>query len=267
MRRTICQCLLICACVSTLFSQSSQSDDELLTKTRSLYDAPFTRNLISFDCAVQFDWKKHFAEALGALPPAATPTVERLQTVSHRVFVDHSGAVVSAIPKAPDLSAVPHGSDLEQALTGMVTGGVNGWIPFALNEILPIKPTNFHFEKSPDGYTVKMTGTGVDAALTLAPDFRLVNGISHQPQSLRFATKFIDGPQGFLLQNVETEPISATDAGGKANFAYAFQAVEGYQLPSEVTVTPITGEVWRIGLSDCKVMQGVTVNVAAPPKM
>jgi hypothetical protein len=64
-----------------VFAQSTTTDQSLLTKTRSLYDAPFTRGLISFDCAVNFDWKQHFVDLLGTVPPAAIPTVERLQTI------------------------------------------------------------------------------------------------------------------------------------------------------------------------------------------
>jgi hypothetical protein len=38
-------------------SQSTESDETLLTKAHGLYDAPFTRSLVSFNCAAQFDWK------------------------------------------------------------------------------------------------------------------------------------------------------------------------------------------------------------------
>src|SRR5580658_10109796 len=85
-------------CLSA-FSQSTESDEALLTRARGLYDTPFTGPLVSFDCAVRFDWKRHILEALGAVPPAATSTIEHLQAIQHRVFVDRSGAVVSEVPK------------------------------------------------------------------------------------------------------------------------------------------------------------------------
>jgi hypothetical protein len=266
MHRMIRQCLLIGACASTLFSQSPQPDDELLAKTRSLYDAPFIRDLASFDCAVEFDWKKHFIETLGAIPPAAASTLDRLQEIQHRVVVNRSGAHVSAIPNAPNLADVPHGPELEQAITAVSTGGLNAWVPFGANLILPLKPSESRFEKMEDGYTVKMSGDGVEGVLRLTPDLRLVSGVSRS-QSFQFATKFVDGPQGLLLQEIQTEPISNDGSGGKSNFSFVFQDVDGFELPSEVTVTQPIGEVWRVGFTDCKVTRGPTINVAPPPKL
>lgn len=128
MLRFGCSIVLLWVC-STAISQTTSSDEALLAKTRALYDAPFSRGLISFDCAVQFDWKKHFIDLFGTVPPAAVPTVERLAAVQHRVFIDRSGATVSAIPKAPDLTGVVHGTELEQGLQTMVSGGLNGGCP------------------------------------------------------------------------------------------------------------------------------------------
>src|SRR5690349_5473544 len=58
----------LCLCISVV-AQTAPSDKDLLTKTRGLYDAPFAGNLVSFDCAVQFDWEKHISDLLGTVPP------------------------------------------------------------------------------------------------------------------------------------------------------------------------------------------------------
>jgi hypothetical protein len=50
-------------------SQVPASDEGLFAKTRDLYDAPFTQGLISFDCGVECDWKKHFVDAQHWLDP------------------------------------------------------------------------------------------------------------------------------------------------------------------------------------------------------
>src|ERR1700733_1294943 len=128
--------LIVMFSVSVIvFAQSKESDDVLLAKTRALYDAPFTRSLVSFDCAVQFDWKVHFMETLGKVPPAAIPTLEHLQPIHHRVFVNRSGAVVSEVPQATDLTGVTHGADLERGLQAMISSGLNAWLPFSTNVI------------------------------------------------------------------------------------------------------------------------------------
>jgi|GEM_PF-1573040 len=247
-------------------SQTPASDDALLAKTRDLYDAPFTRDLISFDCAVQFDWKQHFVDLLGSVPPAATPTVERLQTIQHRVFVDRSGAVVSAIPNAPDLSGVAHGAELEGAFNAMIAGGLNAWMPFSTNVILPVSPTKFNFEKIQSGYRLILNGSGVAATLLLGLDMRLTSGVSQLPQPMRFTTEFSQGSDGFLLSSVKTGDTTDAAATKDATFTYTYQPVRGFQLPATVTIKPAVPETWHYSLTDCKAMTGVTIKVALPKK-
>lgn len=263
MRRLI---VLFVACVWSAFAipQSRGSDESLLSKTRALYDAPFTRNLGLYDCAVRFDWQKHFAEHFGTVPPTARPTIERLQGVQHRVLVDHSGATVSAQPKAPDFTADQHAAQLEQVLNAMVTQGLNAWLPFSTNVILPVGPTKYNFEKLDSGYKLTMSGPGVTSTILFDADLRVTSGVAQQPQDLRFTTQFIKGPDGYLLASVRTGSTSG-DTSGEATFAYTYQTVEGFQLPSEVTVSPAATEPWRFSLADCKVAKSVTVHVGPPP--
>jgi hypothetical protein len=262
MRCFIASVALSCFCVSAV-AQTIAADEALLTKTRALYDAPFRRNLVSFDCAVQFDWKKHFVDFLGAVPPAAVPTAERLQTVEHRVFIDRSGAVVSAIPKAPDLTRVAHAPELEQALNAMVSGGLNAWLPFSTNVILPVGPTKFNIQKIDPGYKLVMNGPGVAATLLLDKDMRLTSVVSTLPQHMRFTTEFTVGPDGFLLGSLKTGDTSDAEIR-EATFAFTYQTVQGFQLPGVVTVTPSTSESWQYALTNCKAMTGVTLKVGPP---
>jgi TonB family protein len=246
-------------------SQSTESDSKLLSRAHGLYDTPFTRPLISFNCAVRFDWEKHFIDTLGAVPPAATRTIEHLQAMHHRVFVDRSGAVVSEIPKATDLSGISFGSDLETSFRAIVTSGINSWLPFAMDEILPLMPSKFNFQKVDTGFKVMMNGQNVSATLMLLPDMRISSAISELPQPLHFTTNFVDGPNGFLLQSVKTGGgTSDLDKWG-AGFTYTFQGVQGFQIPEGVTVTQFaTGEKWAYSLADCKATTGVKVEVQAP---
>jgi hypothetical protein len=278
MRSTLSLMAICCFCLP-LMSQETASDEALLAKTRALYDAPFTRGLISFDCAIQFDWKQHFVDAqhwldpTKAVSPAAISAAEHLQTVPHRVFVDRSGAVVSAIPKAPDLTGVAHAPELEQALQTMVEGGLDTWGPFASNIILPIgpphgplpatrRPTKYAFEKIDRGYKVTMTGDGLSVTLVLNPELSLISGDAVLPQAYQFTTDFTSGPVGYLLQSISTE----YSGGEHAKFDYTYQTVHGVQLPMEVVVSPSTSEPWRYSLSDCKVMKGTVIEIG-PPKL
>jgi hypothetical protein len=105
----------------------------LLAKTRALYDAPFTQGLISFDCAVEFDWKQHFVDAQHWLdptkavsqPPFQLPSISR--PFHFACLSIARGAVVSPIPNSPDLTGVAHAVELERAPQAMVKGGLDTW--------------------------------------------------------------------------------------------------------------------------------------------
>jgi hypothetical protein len=263
MPRILLLLVVVSSCALGL-AQSVGSDEALLAKARALYDAPFTRNLFSFDCAVQFNWTSHLKELVGALPPAAMETADRLQKIHHRVAVDHNRAVVSTQPKELDLSDSQAARQMEQILNTMISQGLDAWLPSAMNEILPMKPTKFSFEEMETGYKVTMTGTNVDGKLLLGQDLRVTSGVLQLPQPTRFTTSFIDGPQGYLLESVRT---GATDGstGGEATFAYTYQSVENFQLPSVVTVRPSTTKPWHYGLTDCKIVTGIKIEVLPPP--
>ncbi|MGC1461455.1 MAG: hypothetical protein WA802_04585 [Terracidiphilus sp.] len=258
--------ILLSLCASSV-PQSLEPDDQLMAKARAAYDAPFTRNLESFDCSVQFDWKQHYAEMFGSFPASAAPMVEKLQAVNHRVNVDHTQAVVSSIPKQPDFSAAPHRpqlEQLEQVFIAMVSSGLNAWIPSSTNVVLPVGKTQYKFEKLPSGYKLTMKGENVAGTLLLEPDLRVTSGVMQLPQPMRFSTNFDAGPQGFTLSSVKTGQTTDTAAGGDAAFAYTYQFVDGIQIPDVVTITPATTGKWRYRLTDCKVIKFVKVQVLPP---
>jgi hypothetical protein len=261
--RLVVSTILLWVLCGLAVSQSPDSDEALLKKTRALYDAPFTRNLVSFDCSVQFDWKQHTINLLGTIPPALLPTVQRLQAVQHRVFVDRSGATFSALPKAPDFAGDERATQLEQVFNAMASQGFDAWLPFSTNVILPMGTTKFSFQESNPGYKLTMSGPNVAATLLLDSDLRVTSGVSHLPQDLRFTTEFRPGPDGFLLQSVRTGSTSG-GTGRDATFAYTYQVVQGFQLPLEVTVSPATTEPWKFTLADCKVVSGIVIHVASP---
>jgi hypothetical protein len=120
MRRLSTVVIAFCMCAQAV-PQSQGTGNALVTKARSLYDAPFTRDLASFDCAVQFDWKQHFTEFAGTISPTAMPILQRLQSIQHRVSVDNTHAVVASTPQTPDFSGAEHAADLEQVFITMIS--------------------------------------------------------------------------------------------------------------------------------------------------
>src|SRR5579871_5395028 len=181
--------IMLCLCVSAV-SQLPESDEQLIAKARAAYDAPFTRNLASFDCSVQFDWKQHFTEMFGTLPDPAKKMAEELQAINHRVSVDHTQAIVSSVPKQPSFSGMQHEPQLvqlEQVFNAMVSSGLNAWLPMSTNGILPAGKTQYKFEKLPSGYKLTMSGETGAGTLLLRPDLRVMSGVMQLPQPMRFS--------------------------------------------------------------------------------
>jgi hypothetical protein len=252
--------VLVCCCVTGMAQDKSTSnDEELAVKARALYDAPFRRELISFDCGVQFDWNKHFTDLLGSVPPTARSLVDRLQTVPHRVFVDRTGATSSSNPRQPNLEDVAHATELEQGFVSILSSGLNAWLPSSTNVLLPMAPTKSSWEINEAGYKVKMIGPGVSAQLLLSKDMRLTSGVTMLPQPMRFTTDFASGPDGFLLTSLRTGSTTDPSAASEANFSYTYQLVQGFEIPLQITVTSATAETWRYSLTDCHVSKGIAV--------
>lgn len=261
--RKILFLLLLTGVCGPLLAQ--QSDEALLKRARSLYDAPFARNLISFDCDVQFDWKQHIVDELGSVPDAVEPTIDLMAAVHHRVSMDRSGATVAEDANGPDLEEIPLGSEFEQAFRIVIPGGLNAWLPFAYGEILPEGATEYSFQKTDAGYTLVLKGKGIASTLYLDPGLKMVRGENELPQPLRFTTEFADGPQGYLLRSLTTS-APGSKAAHTPTFDYTWQSVNGVEIPSQVTLMTGIGEVWKYQLTGCAVKTGTAVQVQTKPQ-
>lgn len=207
-------------CIARSFSIKSIGRGIVEEDACALYDAPFVRGLVSFDCSVDLDWKKHFIDFLGSMPPAAVPLAERRQMIPRRVFVDTSGAVVSQQPKTQDLSEVRQAAEVEQIFESVVSNGLGLWVPFARNVVLPVGPTKYTIEKINSGYKLHMNGPGVEATLLIDQQMYLTSAVSRLPNPVRFATEFKPGPDGLLVSSVKTGSTTGASASGEAKFTF-----------------------------------------------
>lgn len=257
MRSLVCIAAFMAICTSV--ASQTPSDAKLLEKTRAMYDAPFRRELIGFDCDIDFDWNAHFVDLLGTVPPAAAPLIGRLKTIHYKIAVDRNQATVSSMPAVPDLKSTEHATELEQGLRAVLTSGLNAWVPTATNVLLPVGPTTYNYEKLANGYKLSMKGPGVDGTLLLSADFRITSGVTNAPQPLRFTTEFIDGPHGYLLSHLQTSNTADVSTPLDASFRYTYQDVQGFRLPLEIEIVPAGPEKWRYTLSGCKLTTGVQI--------
>jgi hypothetical protein len=239
------------------FSQSNDTDQSLLEKTKALYDTPFRRGLISFDCAIQFDLKQHLKDNLAPAAAATGPLFDLIEPIRYRVFVDGSGAIVSAQPKLPDLSKVPHANDAEESNRNLMQFGLGNWVPYAYGELLPLGPTKYKFEKTPIGYTLSMHGDNLESVLRLDRDLHLISGTVEKPMHIEMTQNFIKGPDGLVLAASSTN----TEHAGIVNYQYTYQAIDGFQIPDSIILTSPQGITLRYKLTDCKAQHGIVVKV------
>lgn len=242
------------ACMVLVASSQSVGEDEvLLEKARALYDAPFSRNLASFSCAVQFNWKKHFEDLVGTLPPTVVHSVESLQKVQHSVKVNASDATVFSAPKTPDFGGSESVTQMEQVFTAMLKQGLTTWLRFSANAILPARPGTFHFQDTGTGYKLDMAAEDTEANLLLSLDLRITSGVTQLPQPVRFTTHFIDGPRGYVLESVTTGPATGSP-DSDATFDFTYQSIGDFQVPSSVSISQSSTKPWHFALTRCSVL-------------
>jgi hypothetical protein len=233
----------------------------LLAKTKALYDTPFRSGLINFSCAIDFDFAQYLKSNFGEAARTDSPAALMLKPIKYRIFVDRSGASISAQPKLPDFSQLPLAAQLEESNRSLMQTGLNNWVPYAFGEVLPIGPTKYQFEKTETGYILSMDGQGITGKLILDQDLHLVSGIIDTSQHIEITTKFVRAPNGLVLAASSTD----TDHAGVARFTYTYQVVDGFQLPQHVGLTSEQNKMTlNFTLTDCKAQHGIIVHVAPP---
>jgi len=245
--------IVFCCCAMLSHAQTIKTDQVLLNEAREKYDAPFNRNLQSFDCAVDFSWKEHFTETTRIGDEGTDEELERIfQPIRNRVAVTRQNVTVSSGLTDDAISKLPHGGMAEFLLEHAVQKSLYSWLPASTNMILPNPATPVSFEQSPSGYKLAFKMQTSDIEMVLAPDMRLQSATLKAPQSDHFETSFESGQQGFLLTSWTMGEDGNSERGHRLIFTYTYQTVDGVKLPEHVAVIRESHhEVWRYRLSDC----------------
>jgi hypothetical protein len=247
--------IVLCSCALFCQAQVSKPGQVSLNEVRGKYDAPFTRNLASFDCAVDFRWKEHFTETTRVGDEGTDEELEKIfQPIRNRVTVTRQSVTVSSGMSDDAINKLPHGGMAEGLLEHAVQKSLYSWLPASTNTILPNPATPVIFEQSPSGYKLAFKVQTSDIEIALGSDMRLQSAALKAPQSEHFDTSFAPGPQGFLLTSWTMGEDGNSERGHRLIFTYTYQTVDGVQLPEHVVVTRESHhEVWRYRLSDCTV--------------
>src|SRR3984885_6352253 len=126
--------LVLSLCAAFCHAQAALNDATFLKQARAKYDAPFERNLQSFSCAVEFNWKQHFTEAVRVGDEGTDEEIaKRIQPIRNRVTITRQNAAVSAGMTEGEINELPHGGMAEGLLEHAVQFSLNSWLTASNN--------------------------------------------------------------------------------------------------------------------------------------
>lgn len=248
---------LIVSCLSAVLchAQVAKTDQALLEEARAKYDAPFNRNLKSFDCAIDFDWKKHWTDTYRVGDEGTDEEIKMfIQPIHNHVTVTHDDAIVSSGMTEEQEHKLPRGGMAEGLLKHAVRFSMRTWLVASNNALLPASATPIKFEPSTTGYQLDYKIQKFDVAMMLSHDMSLRSMGVKGSVGDRQEFEFHPGPQGFVLSTWTMGEDGDFRPGHHLLFTYTYQTVDGFQVPANMVVNRKSHhEVWHYALTDCKV--------------
>lgn len=242
-------------CASFCHAQTVTDDTTFLKQARGKYDAPFERNLQSFSCSVEFNWKQHFSEVVRLGDEGTDEEIAKLiQPIRTRVTVSSQNATVSSGMTDEEEMQLPHGGMAEGLLKHAVQFSLNSWLVAGHNAFLPPEGTPVHIEPSASGYKLGFKIQTFDVEMLFAHDMSLQSEGEKGSVSSRRETDFRPGPQGFLLTSYRMGEDGDFRQGNRIILTYTYQNVGGFQIPEQVAINRESHhENWHYKLTDCTV--------------
>lgn len=247
--------LVFCLYTAFCHAQTAIDDATFLKQARAKYDAPFDRNLQSFNCAVEFNWKQHFIEVVRLGDEGTNEEITKLiQPIRNRVTVTGQNATVSAGMTEEEVNKLPHGGMAERLLEHAVQYSLNNWLAANGNAMLPPEGTPVHIEPFTSGYKLNLKVQTFDVEMLFTRDLRLQREAVKGSASDSRETDFSSGPQGFLLTSFKEGEDGDFRPGNRIILTYTYQNVGGFQLPEQIAINRESHhENWHYKLTDCTV--------------
>jgi hypothetical protein len=253
--RFITAILFLALCPLALSAQTADADQALLAKVRASYDTPFDRNLESFDCAVDFNWKQHWSDTYRVGDEGTDEEIETfIQPIHNRVIVTREDAIVSSGLTEEQEHKLPRGGMAEGLLKHAVRFSLRTWLVAGNNALLPTVGTPVHFGSSTSGSKMEFKIKTFDVVMMFTRDMSLQSMGVKGSDADRQDFEFHPGPHGLLLSSWTMGEDGTFKPGNRLIFTYNYQIVDGFQIPASMVVNRESHhEVWRYKLTDCMV--------------
>ena len=231
-------------------------------EARNLYYTPVDKGLQGFACDVTFDWKQFIEKANNAPVQESDERLQYLRSIQLSVVDDLNGTGSlgwKAPTTAPDASEASV-AQIRSGLQAIWSGFFQSWNGFYTGELVSQTDPGTTVERTPGGYHVFTRQGPRLAEQQYSHDFTL--------QSLHVATPEIDSnllpvfertPQGRIaiaLNSVVKRPPTA--AGTSVNMTVAYAEVNGFQLPSALTINVAGTAKFNFTLTNCTVRTRLT---------
>ncbi len=242
-------------CTGFCHAQTAINDATVLEQAHAKYDAPFDRNLQSFSCAVEFNWKRHFTEVVRLGDEGTDEEIAKvIQPITTRVTVTRQKAAVSSGMTENEEHELPRGGMAEGLLKHAVQYSLNDWLAASGTALLPPLGTSVHVEPSASGYRLAFKIQTFDVEMLFTRDLGLQSeGVKGSPSDTR-ETDFRPGPQGLLLTSFKQGEDGDFRPGNRVVLTYTYQNVGGFQLPEQVAINRESHhENWHYKLTNCSV--------------
>ena len=238
-------------------AQTSVAPSAAFRTARALYDTPNDRGLQGFQCDADFNWKQFLVKAINAPVEETDERLLYLRSIKLSVTDDLNGSGAlhwTAPTTAPDASEASI-SQIRGSMQALWTGFFQSWNGFMTGDLVSAGDNQTTVERTPSGYHVFSRKNGGVAEETYSGDFTM--------QSLHVSTSQLDvvlmpafevTPHGRLVtgwSSVVRQPPTATGTAIKTAIQYV--PVNGFQLPSAVTIEVARTAIFSFTLSNCTV--------------
>jgi hypothetical protein len=228
-------------------AQAPSNPKDLVTKARHQYYTVTEHGFAGFSSDAKPDWDAMLTEAK-VDPATITSVLPILKSTQFKVLVGADGAsTISPVAELPppNEDVATHLRQTTQGFQQIVTGFLQTWSGFALNQMLP--PTDgveYHVVPDASGYKVSYAESGANVALSLNHDLTVTNvEVTSDTTNGSMQPTFVNVAGGLVLSGYDAQFKMKDGSTSRVTAKIQSQIVDGIELPGTVDVVVYEGEI------------------------